>query len=207
MGPARAPDRLKVAKAARESSPAPERTKVPHGRPLVKPRLWGASEYLWPRTSAAGRPKFMTQGESREAPRWPADSLEGMPPKRKRLIVWGLLGYFLLQFIAIGLRAAGLPRVVTMLVVVAAVAAIFIPLGRAAWLELQQQRAEGLEPPPKPVTKRSLIVLAVFNVIFWAGTVWYMVAYRELLIPVVPIWLTVVTVIQFRRWRAQTAAG
>jgi hypothetical protein len=148
----------------------------------------------------------MTQGNSGQDRQWPADSLEGMPPKRKRFIVWVLLAWFLFPFPGMVLRAAGLPDFATTLVVTAAVAAIFIPLGRAAWQELQQRRAEGLEPPPKPVTKGTLIFLVIFNVVVWAGTVWYMVDYRGLVVPTVSICLTVATVILFRRWWVQRAA-
>lgn len=129
---------------------------------------------------------------------------EDMPPKRKRLYTWFFIWVFVLQpLVRSLLRAADLPEPVVTLLVLGTVAAIFIPLSRTAWLELQQRKAEGLEPEPRPVTKASLIGWIAATTVLWAGSVVYVAITKAPIIPVFPIAVTVVALFQLRRWHVQ----
>ncbi|MFJ5700236.1 hypothetical protein [Arthrobacter sp. NPDC093139] len=111
---------------------------------------------------AAGTGK---DGNQYEWQSWPPDSLEGMPPKRRRLAEWALFFWFVLLGGLLGsaLEAVGVPQPWRALLVLAVLAAVFVPLIRAAVLETRQLRAEGIELPSYSVTRKSLIAAAVIT--------------------------------------------
>jgi type VI protein secretion system component VasF len=126
-----------------------------------------------------------------EARRWSADSLEGMPPRKRRLIVWALFWLFPLGMITGWiLRWIGLPPLAASLSFAALTAAIFIPLGRAACLELRQRRAEGLEPPPRPVTRKAFIIAVVLIILMWIGYGLLMASDPRPVFPFLPVLIT-----------------
>lgn len=79
-------------------------------------------------------------------------------------------------------------------------AAVFVPLIRAAVLETRQLRAEGIELPSYPVTRKSLISAAVI-----AGVLWIIfgiaISKGQLVLPLLSIACTVWLVFLVRRWR------
>jgi hypothetical protein len=145
----------------------------------------------------------MSQADREGAQRWPADSLEGMPPKKRRLIVWALLWFFPLETVAaLILRWSGLSSFATSLGVTVLTAAIFIPLGRAACLELQQRRAEGLEPPPRPVSRKAFIIAVVLGVLMWVCYWLLMASDPRPILPIMPFLIT--GYVAFLGWRRHT---
>jgi hypothetical protein len=133
---------------------------------------------------------------------WPSDSLEGMPPKRRRLVGWGLLWFLLLgSVLGSVLRAAGIPEPWQSILAVVALAAVFGPLIRSAVKETQRLRAEGIDLPSYPVTRKSLITLGIITGLLWALVV-VLVAIGRPVIPLLPIACTVWLAVQLRRWRA-----
>ena len=69
-------------------------------------------------------------GRTYEWQSWPSDSLEGMPPKRRRLVVWGLLWLFLLSGVLQGvLSAVGIPEPWRSVVFAAALASATATMG------------------------------------------------------------------------------
>ncbi|CAH0265168.1 hypothetical protein SRABI83_03491 [Arthrobacter sp. Bi83] len=99
---------------------------------------------------------------------WPPDSLEGMPPKRRRLAGWAIFWFLLLgSLLGSALEATGIVQPWRELLVVAVLAAVFVPLMRAAVLETRQLRDEGIELPSHPVTRRSMISSAVVAALLW----------------------------------------
>jgi hypothetical protein len=135
---------------------------------------------------------------------WPPDSLEGMPPKRRRLIVWAFLWLFLVGWLlGLGLQAAGVPQLWRSLLAVAVPAAVFAPLVRAAVLEARQLRAEGMEPLAPPVTRKSLISVSVFTGVLWIGYAALGVTTGEWVIPATPALCTAWLAFQVHRWRTR----
>jgi hypothetical protein len=108
-------------------------------------------------------------GNKYEWQSWPPDSLEGMPPKRRRLVAWVLLWFLLLGWL-LGevLEAAGIPQPWRSLLMVAGLIAIFGPLIHGAVLETRQLRAEGTDLPSYPVTRKTLVTTTVITCIAWA---------------------------------------
>ena len=134
---------------------------------------------------------------------WPPDSLEGMPPKRRRLVVWGLWWFLLLgTLLGIALDAANIMEPWRTLLATAGLAAVFGPLIRGAMGETRKLRAEGIDPPPYSGTPKSLISAAVVTAVLWAGFVVLVLMGRPV-VPVLPIVTTVWLVYQRRRLRAR----
>ncbi|WP_143111461.1 hypothetical protein [Arthrobacter sp. ov118] len=121
-----------------------------------------------------------------------------MPPKRRRLVGWGLLWFLLLGSV---LRAAGIPEPWQSILAVVALAAVFGPLIRSAVKETQRLRDEGIDLPSYPVTRKSLISVGIITGLLWALVV-VLVAIGRPVIPLLPIACTVWLAVQFRRWRA-----
>lgn len=113
-------------------------------------------------------PEAGQNGNKYEWQSWPSDSLEGMPPKRRRLVVWGLW-WFLFLGVLLGsvLDAANVPQPWRTLLAIAGIAALFGPLIRGAMIETRKLRAEGIVLPSHPVTRKSLISIAVITAILW----------------------------------------
>ena len=115
----------------------------------------------------------MATGEGKDGGRfgwqsWPPDSLEGMPPKRRRLAVWALFWVIILgSVVGCGLEGLGVAEPWRSLLVVAVMAAIFAPLIRAVVLETRHLRAEGVELPSLEVTRKVLMVTAALCVVTW----------------------------------------
>lgn len=101
---------------------------------------------------------------------WPPDSLEGMPPKRRRLVGWTMVFWFILLAGLLGYAAGavGVAQPWRPLLVAAVLAAVFIPLIRGAVLETRQLRAEGIDLPGYPATRKTLITNAVLAGFLWA---------------------------------------
>jgi hypothetical protein len=133
---------------------------------------------------------------------WPADSLEGMPPKRRRLVVWGLW-WFLFLGVLLGsvLDAAKVPQPWRTLLVIAGIAALFGPLIRGAMIETRQLRAEGIVMPPYPITRKSLISVAVITTILWVVFAFLFATSRPTF-PLLPIVGTVWLAYQLLRLRS-----
>lgn len=130
-------------------------------------------------------------------------SWDDLPSKRRRFYFWLFMLLLLIAPLAtIPLQLFGLSDVWAGVVVLTAVAAVLIPLGWAAWQELQERRAAGEEPPPAHVRAPVLAVWIVFALLLWVLVVAVVVP-RGPVIPLVPILVTVITVIRFRQWRRQ----
>lgn len=133
---------------------------------------------------------------------WPSDSLEGMPPKRRRLVVWGMLWLFLLSSLLQSvLGAVGMPEPWRSVLLAAALAAVFIPLIRGATTETRALRAEGIDMPAFVITRKSLIVLSVITAVFWVvfAVLAFLGEFTSLLVPIA--W-TVLLAFQARQWRS-----
>ena len=79
---------------------------------------------------------------------WPSDSLDGMPPKRRRLVVWALLWLIILSgVLQATLDAADIAQPWRSITYTAVLVAIFAPLIRGAVTETRALRAEGVDLP------------------------------------------------------------
>lgn len=141
-------------------------------------------------------------GNKYEWQSWPADSLEGMPPKHRRLVVWGLLWVMLLNFVMrTVLDALGIPEPWSSLVLAAFLAAVFVPLIRASTAETRALRAEGIDLPAFAVTRKAVIFLAIITGLLWFS--FAMLAFAgQFAFPLVPIAMTIMLAIQARQWRS-----
>lgn len=141
-------------------------------------------------------------GNKYEWQSWPPDSLEGMPPKRRRLAGWAVIFWFLLLGGLLGpaFEAVGVAQPWRSLLVAAVLAAVFIPLIQAAILETRQLRAEGIELPDYPVTRKSLISAAVITGVLWI-IFGIAISTGQLVFPLLPIAGTVWLVFLVHRWR------
>jgi len=133
---------------------------------------------------------------------WPSDSLEGMSPKRRRLVVWGLW-WFLFLGVLLGsvLEAANVPQPWRTLLAIAGIAALFGPLIRGAMIETRKLRAEGIVLPSYPVTRKSLISIAVITAILWVVFA-FLVAMGRPTFPLLPIAGTIWLAYQLLRLRS-----
>lgn len=137
-------------------------------------------------------------GNKYEWQSWPIDSLEGMPPKHRRLVVWGLLWVMFLNFVLrIILDALGLTEPWSSLVL----AAVFIPLIRGSASETRALRAEGVDLPAFAVTRKAVIFLAIITGVLWC--VFAGLAFAgQFVFPLVPIAMTIMLAFQARQWRS-----
>ena len=132
-------------------------------------------------------PEAGTGGNKYEWQSWPSDSLEGMPPKRRRLVVWGLWWFLLLgALLGSALDAANVPQPWRTLLAVAGLAAVFGPLIRGAAIETRKLRAEGIVLPAYPVNRKTLISTAVITAILWIAFA-FLVATGRSTFPLLPI--------------------
>jgi hypothetical protein len=122
-------------------------------------------------------------GNKYEWQSWPADSLEGMPPKHRRLVVWGLLWVMLLNF------------------VMRTVLDALVPMIRGSASETRSLRAEGIDLPAFAVTRKAVIYLAITTCVLWFAFAVLTVA-GAFAFPLVPIALTIMLVVQARQWRS-----
>ena len=128
----------------------------------------------------------------------PSDSLDGMPPKRRRLVVWGLWWFFLVGVLLGGaLDAANVPQPWRTLLAVAALLAVFAPLIRGAVIETR----EGIVLPSDPVTRKSLISATVITGILWIFFV-FLVVNGRLTFPLLPVMATIWLAYQWLRRRS-----
>jgi hypothetical protein len=148
----------------------------------------------------------MTSGTSGDGKRyewqsWPSDSLEGMPPKRRRLVVWVLWWLIILSVVPeIVLDALRVPQPWRSFAYTAVVVAIFAPLIRGAVDETRALRAEGVDVPTYTVTRKTLISFSVLTCVLWI--VFAIVAFLgKSYNPLAPMACTVWLVIMVRRWR------
>jgi hypothetical protein len=95
----------------------------------------------------------------KDSRQWPADSLEGMPPKKRRFIVWWLVFSCLLYpVVAFPLKLLGVPWFVAVLLAFLIFFVVAIPVIRAARREHREllhaehnERPENEAPrPPAP---------------------------------------------------------
>lgn len=99
---------------------------------------------------------------------WPSDSLEGMPPKRRRLVVWGLLWLMILNFVLrSALDAVGIPEPWLSVAFAAVLTAVFVPLVRGVVTETRELRAQGIDMPTDTITRKSVIVSSVITGVLW----------------------------------------
>lgn len=132
----------------------------------------------------------------------PSDSLEGMPPKRRRLVVWGLWWFLLLgTLLSSALDAANVPQPWRTLLAVAGLAAVFGPLIRGAVIETRQLRTEGIALPSYPITRKTLISTAVITALLWVVFA-FLIANGRPTFPLLPIAATIWLVYQWLRFRS-----
>ena len=135
---------------------------------------------------------------------WPPDSLEGMPPKRRRLAGWAIFWFIILgSLLGSILEAIGVPEPWRAVLVAAVLAAVFVPLIRAATLETRQLRAEGIELPSYPITRKSLISVAVITGVLWIAFAVVATSGRPVF-PLVPIAGTAWLIFQGWRWKQRS---
>jgi hypothetical protein len=141
-------------------------------------------------------------GQKYEWQSWPSDSLEGMPPKRRRLVVWGLLWLMVLNFVLrLALDAVGIPEPWLSLIFAAVLAAVFVPLVRGAITETRALRAEGVDMPAFVMTRKALTVLSIITGVLWV--VFAILAFLgELVFPLVPVAWTVLLAFQARQFKS-----
>lgn len=113
--------------------------------------------------------------------------------------------FFLLGgLLGIAAEAAGIAQPWRALLVLAVLAAVFLPLVQAAVVETRQLRAEGIELPSYPVTRKSLISAAVITGALW---VIYGVAVvmnqDQFVFPLLPIAGTIWLAFQVHHWRTR----
>lgn len=136
---------------------------------------------------------------------WPPDSLVGMPPKRRRLAGWAIFWFIILgSLLGSALEAFGVREPWRSTLVAAVLAAVFISLIRAAASEARQLRAEGIELPSYPVTRKSLISVGVLTGVLWIAFAVVAFSGRPVF-PLVPIAGTAWLVFQGRRWKNPSA--
>ncbi|WP_461187909.1 hypothetical protein [Arthrobacter sp. Z4-13] len=134
---------------------------------------------------------------------WPPDTLEGMPPKRRRLAVWGMWWFFLLgALLASALDALEIPQPWRTLLALTASAAVFGPLIRGVVRESSKLRAEGIVLPSFPITRKTLISMTVITAVLWIAFV-FLVAIGRHTFPLLPILGTIWLAYQFCRQRSE----
>ncbi|MPY10871.1 hypothetical protein [Arthrobacter bussei] len=94
----------------------------------------------------------------------------------------------------------GVTSVWSTVISVALFLAIFMPLGLAAVKELNDHRKRGLEPLPRIPTRRSLIALGVFTVLFWAFFLWIIHWRGDVVLPLLPILCIIALGVDIRRY-------
>ncbi|WP_306911017.1 hypothetical protein [Arthrobacter sp. B3I9] len=125
-----------------------------------------------------------------------------MPPKHRRLVVWGLLWLMLLNFITrTALDALGITEPWSSLMLAAVLAAVFIPLLRGSVTETRALRAEGIDLPAFAVTRKAGIYLAITTGLLWFAFAALAVA-GQFTFPLVPIAMTLMLAFQARQWKA-----
>ncbi len=151
-------------------------------------------------TTGAGR-----DGNKYEWQSWPPDSLDGMPPKRRRLAGWAVFWLLLLgSLLGSVFEAVGVVQPWRSLFVLAVLAAVVVPLIRAAVLETRQLRAEGIEMPSYPVTRKSLISAAVITAVLWIiNGVAVAMNQDQFVFPLLPIAATAWLAFQVHRWNSK----
>ena len=141
----------------------------------------------------------------------PADwdgTWEGLPPKRRRFFLWAFLWWLILGTVVHALLAVlGLPEPAAGLLTFAAALAVLVPTGRAALAERRQRLATGEEPGPEPVTGRKVVLWMGSSLVLWALMAAVLLWEPQPLVPLLPLMVTVMAVIYFRRWRRETAAN
>ncbi|MDR6557755.1 hypothetical protein J2809_002115 [Arthrobacter pascens] len=152
----------------------------------------------------------MTTGAGRDGNKygwqsWPPDSLDGMPPKRRRLAGWAVFWLLLLgSLLGSVFEAVGVVQPWRSLFVLAVLAAVVVPLIRAAVLETRQLRAEGIEMPSYPVTRKSLISAAVITAVLWIiNGVAVAMNQDQFVFPLLPIAATAWLAFQVHRWNSK----
>ncbi|MBN3497063.1 hypothetical protein [Arthrobacter pascens] len=152
----------------------------------------------------------MTTGAGRDGNKygwqsWPPDSLDGMPPKRRRLAGWAVFWLLLLgSLLGSVFEAVGVVQPWRSLFVLAVLAAVVVPLIRAAVLETRQLRAEGIEMPSYPVTRKSLISAAVITAVLWIiNGVAVAMNQDQFVFPLLPIAATAWLAFQGHRWNSK----
>ena len=139
-------------------------------------------------------------GQKYEWRSWPSNSLEGMPPKRRRLAGWVLLWFLLLNVVpTFVLDILGILQPWRSIVFAAVMAAVFGPLIRGAVRETRALRADGVDVPAYAVTRQSVVSTAIITGLLWIS--FAALAFGgEFVFPFVPIACTVWLAVQFQRW-------
>lgn len=130
-----------------------------------------------------------------------------MPPKRRRLAGWAIFWLIVLGgLVGVAAEAAGIVQPWRSLFVAGVLAAVFVPLIPGAVLEGRQLRAEGIDLPGYPATRKTVIAGAML-----AGLLWPLfavtVVIRQPVFPLLPMAATIWLACLFRRWKAGSADG
>lgn len=127
-----------------------------------------------------------------------------LPPKRRRFFFWLLLMVLLIGPLAgTLLEVLGVSDMWSEVLVFVLLVTVLGFLGRAAWLELQERRAKGEEPPPARVTVAGLFAWTLATLLLWGLVAYFAVSIGRPFIPMIPIFFTAVTVMRFRHWHLQ----
>lgn len=122
-------------------------------------------------------------------------------PARRRLIIavviWALV---IRTIIYIATDTLGGGDVWSEMVSIALFLAIFIPLSLAAVKELKDFRKRGLEPLPQIPTRRSLMALGIFTVLFWGFFIWFIQWNGDFVFPLLPILCAIALGVGIRRY-------
>ena len=122
-------------------------------------------------------------------------------PARRRLIIavviWALVIRTLILIITDALEV---PEVWSTMISIAIFLAILVPFSLAAVKELNDFRKRGLEPLPQIPTRRSLIALGVFTVLFWGFYAWLTQWVGDFVFPLLPILCTIALGVNIRRY-------
>ncbi|MDQ1595638.1 MAG: hypothetical protein QOH40_2194 [Arthrobacter pascens] len=142
-------------------------------------------------------------GNKYEWQSWPPDSLDGMPPERRRLVGWTMVFWFILLggLLGYAAEAVGVAQPWRSLLVAAVLAAVFIPFIRGAVLETRQLRAEGTDLPSYPATRKTVTTNAVLTAVLWVLFA-VTVAIGQPVFPLLQIAATIWLAYLIRRWRA-----
>jgi MFS family permease len=136
---------------------------------------------------------------------WPPDSLDGMPPKRRRLVGWGLLWFLILGSVVGGtLGALGLSEPWRSLVSAIVLVAVFVPLIRSAVQEDRSLRREGIELPSIPVSRKSLITNSALAIVLWIVYAFWIWMSKVPVFPLLPVACTAWVAFEFSLWRRRT---
>lgn len=126
-----------------------------------------------------------------------------LPPQRTRFYFWLFLFFLLGPLGRIPLEMAGASSFLAAMTILGLTVVILIPLGWLAWQELRQRRANGEDLPPATVKGAVVVAWAVTSLLFWGAVALVPAESRDPLIPLLPMFCTLITCRRFLQWRRQ----